>query len=85
MRIATVIGRSRHGYCRDGLVNATEAGKGRDRTCESGTGNATAYLSPSWSRRGIIGVRVQPAHRPCENPWTEESYRGLERGFTSPA
>ncbi|MQL70999.1 hypothetical protein Taro_003314 [Colocasia esculenta] len=44
MRIATGVGRSRHGYCRDGLVNATEAGKGRDRT---DTGIATAYLSLS--------------------------------------
>ncbi|MQM08613.1 hypothetical protein Taro_041470 [Colocasia esculenta] len=44
MRIATGVGRSRHGYCRDGLVNATEAGKGRDRT---NTGIATAYLSLS--------------------------------------
>ncbi|MQL83988.1 hypothetical protein Taro_016484 [Colocasia esculenta] len=41
--------------CDRGLVNATEAGKGRDRTCKSGTGNATAYLSSSWSRR--VGCR----------------------------
>ena len=34
---------------------------------------------------GIIGVRVQPARRPCGNPWTEETYGGLEQGFTSPA
>ena len=30
---------------------ATDPCKDRDRVCESGIGNATAYLSPSWSRQ----------------------------------
>ncbi|MQL84060.1 hypothetical protein Taro_016557, partial [Colocasia esculenta] len=34
---------------------------------------------------GIIGVRVQLAHRPCGNPWTEETYGGHKQGFTSSA
>ncbi|MQM23298.1 hypothetical protein Taro_056362, partial [Colocasia esculenta] len=38
-----------------------------------------------WIPKGIIGVRVQPARRPCGNPWTKETYGGLEQGFTSPA
>ncbi|MQL88543.1 hypothetical protein Taro_021098 [Colocasia esculenta] len=33
--------------------------------------------------QGVIGARVQPARRPCGNPWTEETYGGLEQGFTS--
>ncbi|MQM20823.1 hypothetical protein Taro_053852 [Colocasia esculenta] len=27
---------------------------------------------------------VQPARRPCGNPWSEENYRGLGQGVTSP-
>ncbi|MQM18469.1 hypothetical protein Taro_051461 [Colocasia esculenta] len=27
--------------------------------------------------------KVQPARRPYENPWTEETYGGIEQGFTS--
>ncbi|MQM09867.1 hypothetical protein Taro_042747 [Colocasia esculenta] len=30
-------------------------------------------------------VRVQPARRSCGNPWTEETYGGLEQRLTSPA
>ncbi|MQL88971.1 hypothetical protein Taro_021541, partial [Colocasia esculenta] len=37
------------------------------------------------SLKGILGVRVQPTHRPCGNPWTEETYGGLEQRLTSPA
>ena len=33
----------------------------------------------------VMGVRVQPARRPCGNPWSEETYGGLVQGFTSPA
>ncbi|MQL72993.1 hypothetical protein Taro_005351 [Colocasia esculenta] len=32
---------------------------------------------------GVTGVRVQPARRPCGNPWTEETYGGLEQRLTS--
>jgi len=35
--------------------------------------------------KGVMGVRVQPARRPCGNPWSEETYGGLVQGFTSPA
>ncbi|MQL85850.1 hypothetical protein Taro_018367 [Colocasia esculenta] len=33
------------------------------------------------SLKCIIGVRVQPARRPCGNPWTEETYgEGISDG-----
>ncbi|MQM16441.1 hypothetical protein Taro_049398 [Colocasia esculenta] len=32
---------------------------------------------------GVTGVRVQPARRPCGNPWIEETYGGLDQKLTS--
>ena len=34
--------------------------------------------------KDVMGVRVQPARRPCGNPWTEETYGGLDQRLTSP-
>ncbi|MQL84126.1 hypothetical protein Taro_016629 [Colocasia esculenta] len=70
MTIETGVGRSRHGYCRDGLVNATEVGKGHDKT---GTRIATAYLSLSERDGNEVDMKKKKALALKASPSTKKA------------